>query len=110
MTSCSRWFASWHSLLPVLAARLLGRPSVVVVGGYDTANVPAAGYGSQRGGVRKLVSRTVLRTATRLLATSESARREAVAGAGADPGRVSVVYNAVEAVAPGPPTCANVWY
>src|SRR2546423_15449416 len=44
------WFASWHSLLPVVAARIQRKPSAVVVGGYDVANVPQAGYGSQRGG------------------------------------------------------------
>jgi len=111
------WFASWHSLVPVLAAQLLGRPSVVVVGGYDTANVPTAGYGSQRGGVRKLVSRTVLRAATRLLANSEAAVREAVENAGAAPGRISMVYHGVEPVAAGQRdgrervvlTVGNVW-
>ena len=111
------WFASWHSLLPVLAARLLGRPSVVVVGGYDTANVPAAGYGSQRGGVRRFVARAVIRSATRLLANSEAAGREAVENAGAAPVRVSMVYHGVEPVAPGPRdrrervvlTVGNVW-
>ncbi len=36
------WFASWHSLFPIWFARLLGKPSLVVVGGYDTANLPEA--------------------------------------------------------------------
>src|SRR5437867_6368374 len=52
------WFASWHSFAPVLFARCHGKPSIVVIGGYDTANVPQAGYGSQRGGARRFLSRT----------------------------------------------------
>jgi glycosyltransferase involved in cell wall biosynthesis len=111
------WFASWHSLLPVLWARRLGRPSVVVVGGYDTACVPEAGYGSQRGGVRKVLSRAVIRSATRLVTNSESARREAVDNAGADPARVSVIYHGVEPAPAAPAagrerlvlTVGNVW-
>src|SRR5271157_2828168 len=51
------WFASWHSFLPVLAAWIQKKPSVVVVGGYDVANIPQAGYGSQRSGLKKYLAR-----------------------------------------------------
>src|SRR5690349_17413404 len=70
------WFASWHSFLPVLFARLLNRPSLVVVGGYDTANLPEANYGSQRGGMRRRIARATIKLATHLLVNSESARQE----------------------------------
>jgi glycosyltransferase involved in cell wall biosynthesis len=111
------WFASWHALTPVLAAHRLGKPVVVVVGGYDTANVPEAGYGSQRGGIRRLVARTIIRRATSLITHSDAARREAVASAGADPAKVAVVYLGVEPGPPVPPagrepvvlTVGNVW-
>src|SRR5262249_49753840 len=78
------WCASWHSIFPVLFARRLGKPALVVVGGYDTANLPEAGYGSQRGGVRRLISWAVIRSATHLITNSESAKHEAVNNAGAD--------------------------
>jgi glycosyltransferase involved in cell wall biosynthesis len=111
------WFASWHTLLPILFARQLGRPSVVVVGGYDTANVPEANYGSQRGGVRKFVARTVIRSATRLIVNSDAAGREAVTNAGADADRISMIYHGVDPVPAGPMegrepivlTVGNVW-
>ena len=111
------WFASWHSFLPIVQARLAGKPSVVVVGGYDTANVPEAGYGSQRGGLRGLLVRTVIRSATHLVANSESAMHEAVGNAGADPRRISVIYHGIEPIAEGAPdgrervvlTVGNVW-
>lgn len=86
------WFASWHSLWPVLFAHWLGKPSVVVVGGYDTANVPEAGYGSQRGGLRRLVARTVIHNATHLITHSHSTKQEAIANAGADPHKITVIY------------------
>jgi succinoglycan biosynthesis protein ExoA len=111
------WFAGWHSLPAVLWARQLGKPSVVVIGGYDTANLPEAGYGSQRGGIRKFLSRTVIHAATHLIVNSESARREAIINAGADSERISVIYHGVDPVPTSPPkdrerlvlTVGNVW-
>jgi glycosyltransferase involved in cell wall biosynthesis len=111
------WFASWHAVLPVLLARRLGRPSVVVVGGYDTASIPQADYGSQRGGLRRLLARTIIRTATHLITHSAAARTEAISNAGADPDRISVIYLGVSPVPSEPPmprerlvlTVGNVW-
>ncbi len=92
------WFASWHALLPALFARLLGRPFVIVVGGYDTACLPGIAYGHQRGGVRGLVARAVLALATRVVGISPFTMREmralgvpearaALLPLGLDPGR-----------------------
>jgi glycosyltransferase involved in cell wall biosynthesis len=39
------WFADYHSFLPVLFAKLTGKKSVVVVGGYDVARIPELNYG-----------------------------------------------------------------
>src|SRR5687768_10871858 len=111
------WFASWHALAPVLLARRLGKPSVVVVGGYDTACVPEAGYGAQRGGLRRVVARNIMSSATHLLAFSEAARHEAIDYVGADPHKTTTAYLAVEPLPPGPLngrapialTVGNVW-
>jgi glycosyltransferase involved in cell wall biosynthesis len=89
------WFAGWHSFAPVLFARLLGKRSIVAVGGYDTANLPEAGYGLQRGGFPRFISRLTIRNATLLAAFSQSARREAIANAGARPGKTRVIYPGV---------------
>lgn len=89
------WFASWHSFFPVLAARLLGKPSIVVVGGFDTASVPQAGYGSQRGGLRKWLARIIMRAATHLLVNSDSARSETMDRVGIRSDKISVVYHGV---------------
>jgi glycosyltransferase involved in cell wall biosynthesis len=89
------WFASWHTFWPVTLAWLMRKPSVVVIGGYDTANMPEIPYGLQCRGVMRLVSRWVMRRATRLLTNSHYSRAEAAANAGVDPERVSVVYHGV---------------
>lgn len=86
------WFASWHSLMPVLLARLFGKLAHVHIGGYDVARVPEAGYGSQRGGLRKAVSRAVIHSATTMTASSEFLRGEAINNSGADPKRITTLY------------------
>jgi glycosyltransferase involved in cell wall biosynthesis len=90
------WFASWHTVFPMLLARRMGKPSVLVTGGYDTANLPEINYGSQRGGLRRLVSRATIHSASRLITNSEFARSEAIVNAGADPARITVIYHGVE--------------
>jgi len=95
------WFASWHSLFPVLLARCLGKSALVVVGGYDTASLPEAGYGSQRGGLPWLVSRIVMNQASHLLAFSVAARKEAIENAGARPRRISMIYPGVHPMPAG---------
>lgn len=87
------WFASWHSFATLLLARLFRRPSVLVVGGFDTANVPDIGYGWQRGGIRQWVSRRTMRLATRLVTNSHSSLAEIETNVGLDPSRVTVVHH-----------------
>jgi glycosyltransferase involved in cell wall biosynthesis len=93
------WFASWHTLFPCLIARILGKPSVIVVGGYDTAQMPAIRYGNQRGGIRTWITRAVMRSATRLLTNSGYTKDEVISNAHIRPDKVSVVYHGVQPVA-----------
>lgn len=96
------WFASWHSLAPVLLAKILHRPSIVVVGGYDTANLPEVGYGSQRGGIRRWVSRTVMRNAAHLIVNSKSAELETERNVGIARDRITVIYHGIAPLQMGP--------
>lgn len=89
------WFASWHTLLPFTFARLLGKPSVLVTGGFDTANLPDIGYGYQQGGVTKRLASSIIHSASRLVANSEYARDEVVQNVGVRPEDVDVVYHGV---------------
>lgn len=89
------WFASWHSFLPVLFAKYFSKPSVVVIGGYDTANLPEIGYGSQRNGLRRLISRSVISNATHIITNSQAAKKESIINAGADPKKITVIYHGI---------------
>jgi glycosyltransferase involved in cell wall biosynthesis len=86
------WFASWHTFLPFVFARLSGKPSVLVVGGYDVANMPQIGYGHQRGGLKKWVSRWTMRLATRLITFSNYSGDEAERNASISKERLSTIY------------------
>ncbi len=87
------WFASRHTFFPVLLAKWMRRPTVLVVGGYDSANLPRIGYGNQRGGLRYWVTRWVMRHADQLVTNSFFTRDEVIRNAGVDAERVSVVYH-----------------
>ena len=65
------WFASWHTFFPITLAWLLRKPSVLVIGGFDVANMPDIGYGHQQGGLRRLGEPLVMfRRAKRLVTNS----------------------------------------
>lgn len=86
------WFASWHTFLPLEFARLQRKPAILVVGGYDVADMPEIGYGHQRGGLKKWVSRRAMRLASRLVATSTYSQQEIKRNGGLRNGSVRAVY------------------
>ncbi|MEX1141959.1 MAG: glycosyltransferase [Thermoleophilaceae bacterium] len=89
------WFASWHTFLPITLAWLLRKPSVQIVGGFDTANMPDIGYGYQQGGLRRWASRWIMRRAGRLVTNSEYSRSEIAANTPIRPEDVTVVHHGV---------------
>ena len=89
------WFASWHTFLPITLAWLLRKPSVQIIGGFDTANMPDIGYGYQQGGLRRWASRWIMRRAGRLITNSHYSRSEIAANTPIPPERVTVVHHGV---------------
>jgi glycosyltransferase involved in cell wall biosynthesis len=89
------WFASWHTFWPVTLAWLLRRPSVLVIGGFDTASLPEVGYGLQQRRIMGRVSRWTMRRATRLMTNSDYSRHEIEANVGIPQSRVLVVHHGV---------------
>ncbi|WP_292728266.1 glycosyltransferase family 4 protein [Methanoculleus sp.] len=88
------WFAHNHAYLAVMAAGLLGKKSLVVVGGYEVAKEPEIGYGAllDPGMAKKI--RYIIENADCILAVSEFSRREILQVAG--PRRIETVYNGID--------------
>src|SRR3954447_12138632 len=89
------WWAHLHTLAPFALARRAGTPTVLVVGGFDTANLPEIGYGNQRGGWGMRVSRFVMARADVLATNSRYSVGELERNAGITPERVTVVHHGV---------------
>lgn len=89
------WWASWHTFLPFTFAWLLRRPSLLIVGGFDTAAEPEFGYGYQLGGLRKHLSRFIMRRARILMTNSEYSRGEIERNCAIPASRVEVVHHGI---------------
>ena len=89
------WFASWHTFFPITLAWLTRKPSVMIVGGFDTANMPDIGYGYQQGGIRRAASRWIMRRARRLATNSEYSLSEIRQNTPIPPARVRVIHHGV---------------
>ena len=62
------WFGDVHASVATRAARLLGKPSVLVAGGYDVSDLPGYGFLSTPAGLRR--ARGHFGRASRILAVS----------------------------------------
>ena len=67
----------------------------MIIGGFDTANMPDIGYGYQQGGLRRWASRWIMRRATRLVTNSEYSRGEIERNTPIPPARVTVLHHGV---------------
>jgi glycosyltransferase involved in cell wall biosynthesis len=86
------WFASWHTFFPITLAWMLRKPSVLVIGGFDTANMPDIGYGHQQGGLRMHASRWMFRRARRLITHSHYSLEEIERNTPVPRSRVTVLH------------------
>jgi glycosyltransferase involved in cell wall biosynthesis len=64
------WFVSVHTVVPMLVARLRGRPIVLIPGGYEVADEPQIPYGWRGSWWRRRAVAVLLRGAQRVLAVS----------------------------------------
>jgi glycosyltransferase involved in cell wall biosynthesis len=97
------WWASWHTFFPITLAWLLRKPAVLIVGGFDTANMPDIGYGYQQGGLRRVASRWIMRRARRLVTNSRYSLSEIERNTPIPPSRVRVIHHGVPDPFGGPP-------
>jgi glycosyltransferase involved in cell wall biosynthesis len=57
------WFGDYHSLMPILFAKLLRKKSCVVIGGYDVSTLTELGYGAFSHPVRAFFTRITFKYA-----------------------------------------------
>lgn len=86
------WFASVPNLVPILTAWALHIPSIVVVGGYDTARLPEINFGHMAHPWKRHVVRAICRYASHLLVNSWTAHEELTRHVGTFP-HVSVLHH-----------------
>ena len=71
------WFALGYATAAVAISRVLRKPSVIFLGGWDVAAMPEIGYGAMVGRSRIRKTTWTLRNATVVFAVSETNRQEA---------------------------------
>jgi glycosyltransferase involved in cell wall biosynthesis len=86
------WFGSLRFLPLVLLARLLGKPVVVISGGYDVANEAAIDYGNMRGGVTAFFGRLVFRLASVVVPYSRAGQAETTRNARVPESKQRLIY------------------
>jgi glycosyltransferase involved in cell wall biosynthesis len=89
------WFASWHMVLPVIFARVMNKPIVIVTGGYDSANLKDIGYGNQRKWMSRLLTNWVLKKADVLICNSNFTKKEVTAINSNLQHKIRVIYHGV---------------
>lgn len=96
------WFADRHAKAAVRLSRMFGKPSLVVVGGYEVGSIPALGYGSLLDPKKRKTVLYILKNATLLIAVSRVIQERI--DSTAKPKRVELVYEGVDTdlFAPGP--------
>ena len=61
------WFSDFHSLFPLVLAKLFGTPSLVIVGGFDAVSDPNNAYGIfYKKGIRQQIARWNYQLADRI--------------------------------------------
>ncbi len=87
------WFASQRAVPLVLAAQLMGKPVITVVGGYEAANCPEIDYGNARSMRQRRITRLILNRSRKILAVSNSSRDSIVQNLGIEPSSITVIYH-----------------
>jgi glycosyltransferase involved in cell wall biosynthesis len=72
------WFADAHAKWAVRISRLLGKKSIVVLGGYEVAKVPEIGHGALLNPRLAKTVKYVIEHADKILAVDESLKEEAI--------------------------------
>ena len=72
------WFGDYHSLLPVLYARIFGKKSFVVIGGYDVSTLEEYKYGAFSHPVRAFFTRKTFKYVDFCFPVAEALRKKLI--------------------------------
>ena len=86
------WFGSTRYLPLAAAARITGRPVIIISGGYDVASVPELDYGNMYHRGSRMLGRALFGLANAVASISASAADEARANAGTSPAKIRLIY------------------
>jgi len=93
------WFAYRSALLPLIIAKMFNKKIIIVVGGWDCANVPEIDYGAMRKGARflftRIITKYIVGLADKIIAISEYNKKEIVRNLGAYPDKLTVIYHGI---------------
>lgn len=101
MTRCDlfvSWFADYYALFPILAAKTLGKKSVVIAGGFDVDAIPSRPdlrYGARARAFRRFCVKTSFELADVVLPVSQFAEKMLMELA-PNCRRKEVIYNGVD--------------
>lgn len=65
------WFVDYHMLLPILVSRIMRKPVIIFVGGFDCFDIPGLRYGIFNSWWRAPIARFIFKRATLLLPVSD---------------------------------------
>lgn len=85
-------FADRHAARTIFFSKLFRKRSIVVVGGYDVANVPEIGYGLMISPKSARRVKYVLENADKVLTVDESLKKDAINNAGVGGQNIQTVY------------------
>lgn len=89
------WFVNIHAFAAVFLSKLFGKKSVVVVGGYEVANVPELKYGYMSNPIHSCMVKHILENANIILAVSEFNKKE-ILRCITKPKNVKLLYHGVD--------------
>ena len=88
------WFADIHAFWAVLLSKIFKKKSIVVVGGFEVANVPEINYGLMLSPISARRVKYVLENSDKLLAVSEFNKKEILKYTNSK--NIELVYNGVD--------------
>ena len=89
------WFVNIHAFIAVFLSKLFEKKLVVIVGGYEVANVPELKYGYMLNPILSRMIKLILVNANTILAVSEFNRKE-ILHCTTKPKNVKLVYHCVD--------------